>query len=418
MGGNEEMDMRSRKQYLETLLGRYIKADRQGKGILLDEYCRNTGQNRKYVIRKIGQLLFGAPQVRKVRSVQYGYEVKAIVVKLWQLFDYPCGQRLQPLVRAELDRLCRQGYVRPSQAVRQKLKAMGSATMDRLLREDKQKWLYERTSTHPRTSLLYQKIPLRMTDWDTSEVGNTEIDLVLHCGSSAEGEFLNTVSTIDIAVGWWEAEAIMGRAQDRTFTALKEIRHRSPVPWKSIDSDNDKAFINDQLFRYCEDQRVLFTRSRPYKKNDNAYIEQKNYTHVRRPLGYLRYDTAQEQELINDLYRNELRLFKNFFQPVMKLKSKERIDGRIKRQYDVPQTPYQRLLAAKCLNKQQMRKLTTVYDALDPVRLKTAIDEKLKQLFTLYENKKKSPVTVNPYKKLAPSVTSFVMQLSHARLPG
>lgn len=153
MGGNEEMDMRSRKQYLETLLGRYIKADRQGKGILLDEYCRNTGQNRKYVIRKIGQLLFGAPQVRKVRSVQYGYEVKAIVVKLWQLFDYPCGQRLQPLVRAELDRLCRQGYVRPSQAVRQKLKAMGSATMDRLLC-----WRRWESTEYGGTGGLFQRI--------------------------------------------------------------------------------------------------------------------------------------------------------------------------------------------------------------------------------------------------------------------
>lgn len=418
MGGSEEMDMRARKQYRESLVERYIKADRRGKGEILDEYCRNTGQNRKYVIRKMGQSAFQRPRLRKKRSVQYGPDVKIQLVKLWQLFDYPCGQRLQPIVRAELHRLCRQGSLRISEGVRKKLLRMGSATMDRLLRQDKKKWVYERTSTPARTTLLHRKNPLRMTDWDTAEVGNTEIDLVLHCGASGEGEFLHTLTTLDIATGWWEAEAIMGRAQERTFAALRDIRLRSPVRWISMDSDNDTAFINNQLYRYCTQEKLLFTRSRPYRKNDNAYIEQKNYTHVRKPLGYLRYDTAQEQALINDLYRNELRLFKNFFQPVMKLTHKQRIDGRIKRKYDVPQTPYQRLLAAQCLSRQAAQKLRRLYESLDPVALKASLDEKLNRLFALYHEKKKSPVTVNPYKKRAPSVTSFVIQKSPSRLPG
>lgn len=169
---------------------------------------------------------------------------------------------------------------------------------------------------------------------------------------------------------------MIGRSQEGTFNALKAIRQRTPFSWLGIDSDNDSIFINHRLYRYCKQEGLDFTCLRPSRKNDNAYIQQKNYIHIRSPLGYLRYDTEQEQDIINDLYRNELRLYKNFFQPVMKLIKKDRIDGRLKRVYDTPQTPYQRLIRSGQLSSEQKHRLSNLYLSLNPVELKKAIYEK------------------------------------------
>jgi hypothetical protein len=257
-----------------------------------------------------------------------------------------------------------------------------------------------------------------MTDWETSQVGYVEMDLVLHCGASTDGEYAHSLSSLEICSGWWEGEVVMGRAQIRIFNALKEIRERSPFTWLGIDSDNDNAFINEQLYRYSEDQMLEFTRSRPYRKNDNAYIEQKNFTHVRKPLGYLRYDTPEELAIIQDLYRHELRLYKNFFQPVMKLVRKERIGGHLKRVYDIPKTPYQRLLESNQISPQASRELQKLYLSLNPAELKRQIDRKLSKLFDLYKKKKKRSLTVNPYKKQEPSMVTFYMiQQPESRLP-
>lgn len=411
--------MHSRNQYLKVLLRKYLKAPKKEKGILLDEYCRNTGQNRKYVIRKIKGLAYGEPLSRRKRRSFYGDEIKEILYKLWKLFDYPCGQRLKPLLAGEVDRLREMGELKVSSTIAEHLKRIGSATIDRLLRPKKEAWRYERRSNHHTGSLLYKKIPLRLTDWDTDTVGYIEMDFVCHCGASIAGDYISSLSTTEIASGWWEAEAIMGRAQNRTFKSLKDIRQRTPFEWLGIDSDNDTMFINDQLVRYSRQEELDFTRSRPGRKNDNAYIEQKNYTHIRRPLGYLRYDTDEELTIINDLYRNELRLYKNFFQPVMKLIKKERIDGKVKRVYDVAKTPYQRLLDSGQLTQRKERELKKLYQSLNPVKLKRAIDKKLERLYTLYHKKKKTAITVNPYKKLVPSmVTFFMIQPKKFRLPG
>jgi hypothetical protein len=349
------MDMHSRNQYLKAVVGNYLKASKKGRGVLLDEYCRNTGHNRKYVIRKIRQLAFTEPGPRKRRSSKYGYDVGRVLGEIWKLFDHPCGQRLQPLLVAEVDRLRVMGVLKTSDSVAQELKAISSATIDRVLRPVKERCRYERKANRPhRSNLLYKRIPLKLTDWDTHTVGYVEMDLVCHCGASTAGEYIHTLSVMEIASGWWEAEAVMGRGQTRAFDAIEAIRGRSAFEWKGIDCDNDSAFINAHLLRYCTEQKLDFTRSRPNRKNDNAYIEQKNYMHVRRPLGYLRYDTEGELRIINSLYRNELRIYKNFFQPVMKLIWKQRIDGRLKRKYDIPKTPYQRLIESGQLSQEKV----------------------------------------------------------------
>lgn len=409
--------MGSRKQYLKVLTDRYVKTDRRGKGLLLDEYCKNTGQNRKYVIRKINGLLFREKPPRKTRAAYYGAEVRRVLLWFWKLFDHPCGQRLVPLLRTEFNRILRRGSLQVSQRTATKLTGISSATVDRLLRGDKLKWRYQRSRYPKKSPLIYKAIPLKLTDWDTARVGFIEMDLVFHCGSSTEGDHIHTLSTTEIASGWWEGEAVMGRGQLRVFEALQSIRKRSPFDWRGIDSDNDSAFLNAHLIKYSQQQGLEFTRSRPMRKNDNAYIEQKNYTHVRRPLGYLRYDTEEELRIINDLYRKELRLFKNFFQPVMKLKKKERIDGRLRRKYEEAKTPYQRLLESGQLSDVQQNALKRVYRSLDPVQIKKNMDRKLDSLYAAYGKKKKRTLVVNPYKKQVPPVTFSMIQQEPAGLP-
>jgi len=412
--------MHSRNQYLKALVGKYLKATKSAKGELLEEYCRNTGHNRKYVIRKIRKLAFTEPRPRRPRSPRYGHDLRGVLYEVWELFDHPCGQRLEPLLVAEVDRLRTMGVLKISDPVAQQLKSISSATIDRALRPVKGRWRSKRRGNPPRGShLLYKRIPLKLTDWDTHTVGYVEMDLVCHCGASTGGEYINTLSVMEIASGWWEAEAVMGRGQKRTFEAIAATKERSPFQWKGIDCDNDSAFINAHLLRYCTEHRLTFTRSRPNRKNDNAYIEQKNYTHVRKPLRYLRYDTDGERQIINSLYRDELRLFKNFFQPVMKMIWKQRIDGRLKRKYDVAQTPYQRPIGSGQLSLEKVQRLRRLYEGLNPAELKRAIDQKLDSLFELYQEKKKTTVRVNPYKKLTPSTVTFSMiQQKRSGLPG
>lgn len=405
------MDMRSREQYLRALLGRYLRVRKRGKSLLLDEYCRNTGMARKSVLRKIAGLLKGGSPPRNQRWPVYGRSVRLALETLWEIFDRPCGQRLKPLVEEELERLRAQGELRVDEKTACQLQRVSPATIDRLLTAKKTEWIAQRRYGRVGGDLIAKKIPLKMTDWDLGQVGFLEMDLVLHCGASTAGEYAHSLSALEIGSAWWEGEAVMGRAQSRIFEAIKEIRARTPFTWRGIDSDNDNAFINDQIYRYTQKEGLTFTRSRPYHKNDNAYIEQKNFTHVRRPLGYLRYDTPAELDLINDLYRNELRLYKNFFQPVMRLERKQRIDGKTRRHYAKPKTPYRILRESRQLTPEALKTLDDLYRSLNPADLKRRIDQKLKRLFTLYERKRKGLVQVDPYKKLDPTSVSFsVMQ--------
>ena len=198
----------------------------------------------------------------------------------------------------------------------------------------------------------------------------------------------------------------MGKGQDPTFKALKGIRKRTPFEWKGVDSDNGPEFINHHLINYCEKENLEFTRSRPNKKNDNAYIEQKNWTHVRKVFGYLRYDTDEELILMNSLYEKELRLYKNFFQPVMKLKEKIRDKGKVHRKYDTPKTPYQRIMESEKIPEENKKELRKLYQRLNPAELKRKIDEKIHRLFQIYEEKQGGGGKASPSKKQTPQVVA------------
>ena len=415
----EKMDMHSRNEYLKVLRARYLKAKgRKEKSRILDEYCNNTGQARKYATRKMQPRMELKPKQRKRRKEIYDGQVKAALAKVWEMFDCPCGQRLKPILETEVDRLRELGEVEISDEVVLKLKKMSSATIDRKLKHQRQVLHVLRSKGGPRPgSQLKRKIPIRLTRWDTSKVGYMEIDLVMHCGTSTLGEHANSLSTTEIFSGWWEGGAIMGKSQESTFQALQKVRQRTPFCWKGLDSDNGTEFINAILYKYCDRENLEFTRSRPNRKNDNAYIEQKNWTHVRKVVGYLRYDTVVELTIINDLYCGDLRVYKNFFQPVMKLVSKERIGGRVKRKYDIPKTPYQRLMESGQIPEEDREELKRVYLSSNPAQLKRNIDTKLDNLYHAYQQKMKVQQS-DPRKSPTPHpVTSFMMQQPPVGLP-
>lgn len=406
------MDMLSKNQYLKALIEQrgYLTKSKQEKTKLLDEFCETTGQNRNYVIRKIrsGNYL-KVGRVRKARQTTYDGPAKAALAACWKMFDYPCGQRLEPLLKTEVDRLRKLGELKCSNKTALKLKKISSSTIDLKLKHQKEVERLNRKYCQKDNPLLYQKILVKVSaEWDRSKLGNIQIDLVEHCGQSARGEFLCTLSTTDIATGWWEGEAILGRGQVNTASGLDNIRNRFPLSWREIHSDNGTEFINAHLFNYTQEQKLAFSRSRPYKKNDNCFVEQKNKTHVKRYVGWLRYDTTREQRILNDLYRNELRLFKNFFQPQIKLKEKVRIDGKLHRKYHKGQTPYQAIMTNPNVPQKTKQELKQTYDKLNPAQLKRTIDDKLNMLMGAYRAKNNSSgVKIN--KKSKPSSLTFLI---------
>jgi len=206
----------------------------------------------------------------------------------------------------------------------------------------------------------------------------------------------------------------MGKGQENALAGIKAVRNKFPFPWLEIHSDNGTEFINAHLFRYAGSEELEFSRSRPYKKNDNCLVEQKNWTHVKKFVGYVRYDTIEEQDILNDLYRNELRLFKNFFQPVIKLVSKERIGGKIRRKYDSPRTPYHRLMESEKITEQTKRQLKAIYESLNPAQLKRNIDQKLDLLFKAYQGKNKT-LKVDMQKKISVRFSNAQSELVSVR---
>lgn len=398
------MDIMARNQYIKTLQDKYftVKSKKQ-KSEILDEYVKNTTHNRKYAIRKINSDIAVLPK-KRTRSQVYDVDTVYALARVWEIFDYPCGQRLAPVLGAQLDRLRALGELNIRDDVAKKLKRISPSTIDIKLRHQKQ-ILHLKSKYHKSNNpLIYKKIPTRCGDWDKYLIGQIEIDSVEHCGSSNSGNYVHSISCVDIASGWWEAQAVMGKGQLRTFYALSEIRKRTPFNWREIHPDNESVFINWHIFNYTEKENIIFSRSRPYRKNDNCFVEQKNSTHIRAVFGYRRYDTDKELELINSLYRKKLRLYKNFFLPVMKLKEKLRVKGKVFRKYDNPLTPLERLLRSGSVSSAEKNRLKNIYLGLNPAELKRQIDEKLRLIFKTYEQKRRRPLPSPSNKRLSPTM--------------
>ena len=288
--------------------------------------------------------------------------------------DNICGKRIAAGISDMIDVLKKHGEINFNDEICNQLKTMSSATIDRLLVSERKKFVIKGKSTTKPGTLLKKDIALKTaSDWDDTKPGFVEIDLVAHCGDTTVGEYVNTLTTTDVSTGWTVTKAVLNKAQTHVFNALKEIRKRLPFDLKGIDSDNGSEFINHQLYRYCKQESITFTRSRPYKKNDSCYVEQKNWSIVRRQLGYARYEGQESVGLMNKIHRC-YNNFSNHFLPSIKLLSKERIGGKIKKKYEKPLTPYQRILNSPEISEQRKQDLMSLHSSLNPVELKKLLN--------------------------------------------
>lgn len=378
------MSQRSKKELLFAVQARYLKASKAGKTTILNEFVAATGYHRKYANR----ILKNGPPRRRTkpcgRQAIYTGEVVQALQQIWELCGRICSRRLQPFLPEMVTVLERHGELHLSAETKTLLLQMSRATIDRCLqpaRFEKRKGL---ATTKP-GSLLKKAIPVRtFADWDDARPGFMEIDLVAHCGGSVAGQYLNTLTAVDIATCWVECLPILHRSQEMVSAAIRQLQQRLPFPLLGLDSDNGSEFINETLYRYCLAEEITFTRSRPYKKNDQAHVEQKNWSVVRRLIGYDRFETEAELALLEAIYL-DLRCYANFFQPVLKLKSKERVGQHVKRQYDVAATPYRRVLQAEDVALADKLSLTQLYVQLNPVTLRTRIDDNVARLWKLVQ---------------------------------
>jgi hypothetical protein len=384
------MSGKSKWDYLKAIYSRYKKASKPIRSRILDEFCQVCRYNRKYAIR----LLSGpAPQkphssTFKGRRPTYGTKVIGALTAIWKAAGYPCSARLKALLPLWLPWAVKR-LMLSGQAQKQLL-TISPATIDRRLRPKKRqlkKRLYGRTK--PGT-LLKHHIPIKTDSWDVQMPGFTEIDLVSHSGNSASGDFIHSLNVTDIHSTWVETRAVMGKSQIGVLDAMKDIQQALPFKLLGIDSDNGSEFINYHLKTFCDQNQIQFTRGRPYKKDDNAHIEQKNWTHVRKIFGYERYDSQQALEAINNLYRNELSIWQNLFLPSMKLLEKARIGSKLKRRYDQPRTALDRLLDCPQADPFKIEKLKNLRETIDPFALAQRIEQKLDRIY-LMANRRISP---------------------------
>jgi len=379
------MTAMTKKELISSVKSRYLKAGKKDKSKILDEFCQNTGYNRKYATR-IPQAGYdnnlAKHRGRKPRKRIYASETILPVIKIWELLEYPCGQRLKPMLKPMSEALARCGELKINNDVKRRLENISAKTLDRRLKKERILRRLDRSRGATRHgSLLKSSIPIRITNWDTAKVGFAEIDTVAHNGGDPSGEFVYSLDMVEISAGWSEQYAVMGKGEAGVTRAIDEIKNDLPYDLLGLDSDGGSEFVNWHMVRYCELNELFFTRSRPDRKNDNAYVEQKNNTHIRQRLGYGRFDTKEQLDAINDLYRNELRLFDNFFRPVMKISSKEKINNSVcRKKYDEARTPYRRLLESKQISQAQKQKLTEIYLSLNPAKLRNTIDQKIKKI--------------------------------------
>ena len=398
--------MKERKAVTSVTAGRYRGARKKEKQQMLDEFCRTTGYNRCYarlVLRNHGHRVSVAANRAVVGDVEqkqqrlkpkvYDTKVGQALVQIWLLLDYLCGKRLVAILPEIVARLEQFGELRLEPETRQKLLQLSAATADRMLQSERRKHqLRGRSGTRPGTFLKHQ-IPIRtFSEWNEQRPGFVEMDLVAHDGGLSLGDYCQTLDITDVCTGWTEALAVPNKAQVWVFEAIAKARQRLPFPLLGIDSDNGSEFINQQLLNYCQQQQITFTRARPYRKNDNCYVEQKNYSIVRRTVGYQRFDTAAELLILNQLY-GSLRLYSNFFLPTMKLKSKERLGSQVRKTYEAPLTPYQRVLDSPDVSVADKQNLRRQYEELNPAALKRQIAKLQKQLFATANAKKPAALT-------------------------
>lgn len=375
----------SKREYLEAISTRYRNTSRSEKTAILNEFCSTCGYHRKHAIRILRNFkrFIKRKSKRKGRTPLYHKEtIIKPLTRIWLAANLPCSKRLKAILPIWLP-----GYIQHfgslSAEVIKALHTISPATLDRLLKPAKVKYRGRGRATTKPGTLLRKQIPIKTNQWDESRPGFMEADTVAHCGNSLSGMFAYTIDCVDIATAWSEQRAVWGKGEEGVLKQIKNIEKSLPFPLLGFDSDNGSEFLNHHLLRYFTQRKqpIQFTRSRAYHKDDNAHVEQKNWTHVRQWIGYHRLDNPVVVDILNDLYTMEWRLFHNFFCPSVKLISKERIASKTIKCHDSPKTPFQRVMESLHIADSIKNILKEEFEQLNPFQLRKAIEEKLKKVF-------------------------------------
>ena len=377
----------TKREYIRITQKRYFTANRKQKSLILNELSQTLAIHRKSAIRLLGNPPQPKKSTRTPRPFLYSKKVIWILEELWRMCEYPCGTILKACTPLWMPFLKKHYQLDPSTEA--SLFKISASTIDRRLKEKRMKLkskIYGKTKPG---LILRNQIPIKTSSLNIGSPGSLELDLVSHSGFSAAGEFVYTLNSVDIFSQWVERRACYGKSHHGVQKAFESIRQALPFDLIDIDFDNGSEFINWDLIHYCKLEKIGFTRSRPYEKDDQAHIEQKNSTHVRRLFGRIRFDKPSVAVLLNDLYQNELRLFHNFFKPSLKLIKKRFIGAKTIRTFDKPRTPYHRLLADPYFPKHKRKILTDLFRSLDPICLKHTIQRKISKI---YQEQNKNPI--------------------------
>jgi hypothetical protein len=398
------LTMRGKKALTNEIAARYRRESKIGKQGILDEFCRTTGYHRKYAVQvlnswgkkkirvidgEVVELVVGKPRKPRKRTRERIYDdhVQKALRKLWELFDYQCGKRLVVLMRTNMEVLKAEPEFHIDDTIAAKLCRISAATVDRLLKPERRKLQLKGRSHTKHGPLLKHQIPIRTHfTWDERLPGYFELDTVHHDGGSARGQYCATLTATDVFSGWTELRALINRAHRWVKEEVVDIRCGLPFSILGVDSDNGAEFINKTLLNYCNDTGITFTRGRPYRKNDNCFVEQKNDIAVRRTVGYYRFDTDAEYQALKEVYKHLCPLL-NYFYASVKLVEKIRIGPRVKKVYEAPKPPYQRLLDSPLVTDEIKDELRRRAGQLHIVKQKRLVDQAVAKLLQIQQDK-------------------------------
>jgi hypothetical protein len=405
-----QVSMGTRDELVVAIANRYASSNRSEKGRILDEFVAVTKFHRKHAQRLLRQGEPQPPAARRPERRIYNEEVREALILVWESSDRICGKRLKPLVPILIEAMERNHHLKLADEVRALLLSMSAATIDRLLGDVREQAGGRKRRRAVASASLRRSIPVRtFSDWNDPPPGFFEADLVAHSGPRANGSFIQTLVLTDIATGWTECMPLLFREQSLLIAALSQIRTRLPIDIRGFDTDNDSVFMNTTVNDYCVANNIEFTRSRPYRKNDQAWVEQKNGAIVRRIVGYRRFEGLEAAKELARLYAS-VRLFINYFQPSFKLAEKHRVGARVHKRYHKPATPYQRLMNDPKASAETQLRAHEIYATLDPVQLLRDIRDSQQRLVSIAD----APIELEAGSMHPPTIEQFLDSLKIA----
>src|SRR5258707_12969393 len=383
MPTEDEMSVNERRKYLKRMKPLYVQAKKAERSRLLTEMEQVSGLHRKSLSRLLHAASLERQKRQKPRKPSYGAEVEEVIVQVWESLDYICAERLTPVLLTTAHHLARFAVVKLSGEIEEQLQTISRATVSRILRRFRSRRRRLPQKGAERANQVTKGVPMGRLAWDLKEPGHFEVDLVYHSGESTTGEHGHTIQMVDVATGWSERVAVMGRGQRAMEAGFEHLLSRLPFTWVELNPDNGSEFFNAHLVHYWKEKvvGVQLSRSRPYQKNDNRIVEQKNDTLVRQYFGDLRFDRPEQIEAMNALYE-QMWIYYNLFQPAMHLSEKTVVGDKVRRKWDQARTPFERLKATGKLSAQQEQRLQTLYEQTNPRNLREEIYQRLAQLWS------------------------------------